>query len=106
MRARVAAASAEAFALASASFALPSLTAFSAAFSASFARLLSMRARPAVEELLLGLEHDHLTAALRRHLHDAVAHQAAADHADFLDRHELCFRFSFARTPPRARGRR
>ena len=63
-------------------------------------------AETAVQELLLGLEHDHRAAALGRDLHDAVAHQAAAHHAHFLNRHEVLCPFRVSRRPSRARARR
>ena len=40
------------------------------------------------DERVVGLDEQHVEAGLRRDLHDAGAHETAADHADVLDGHE------------------
>src|SRR5438067_358441 len=42
----------------------------------------------ALHQLVVGLDEQHAEAGLGRDLHDAGAHETAADHPDVLDGHE------------------
>jgi len=42
---------------------------------------------PALDELVVGLDEEHLESRLGGHLYDARAHETAPDDADVLDRH-------------------
>ena len=56
-------------------------------FSTARAELLLDLPEPLVELALVDLAHHDVVAGLRRHLCDAVAHEATAEHSDLLDLH-------------------
>jgi hypothetical protein len=50
-------------------------------------RAASRSCRAPLEHVRIDLADHHVAAGLRRHLRDAVAHEAAAEHSDALDLH-------------------
>jgi len=60
---------------------------FELAFGHEAVQRLAEPVEPALDEVVVGLDEEHLEARLRGHLHDARAHETAADDADVLDRH-------------------